>query len=143
MRKNKGAALPGAVALCSIMLILSVTVAGTVVSVITTNKARRLNTENELDFLISHEQFIANGAATNETEYITSSKYDYMVYANIIEDHNVKALVAFIKNTETPKYYSVYDFTSSKVLAYQTSNLYIYEDEDYIYYGGIVQVGRE
>ena len=140
MKMRKGAALPGAVALCSILLIVSVAVAGTVVSIVSTNLARRTKSANELEFLNSHEQFVNNDG---DPSAITGTKYTYRVYDfDEIPGKEIKALVAYVKDTETIKYYSIYDFTNYETLAYQTNNLYIYNDENYIYLGGLVKIDR-
>ena len=140
MKVKKGAALPGAVALCSILLIVSVAVAGTVVSIVGTNIARRNKNSNDLEFLNSHEQFVRSNG---DQSAITGTKYTYRVYDyDEVVGKDIKALVAYVKGTDTIKYYSIYDFTHGETLAYQTNNLYIYNDENYIYLGGLVKIDR-
>ena len=139
MRKQKGIALPGAIALSSIMLIVSVTVAAVVIAVIGVANARTKTLENDLDFLTAHELFVKG---TFDPETYNDGKYKYEVYPYTKGGTEYKALVAKNKVSGEIRYYSVYDFTHRKVMAYQTTNLYITEDEDNMYLGGIVPVDR-
>lgn len=146
MRK-KGAALPGAIALCSILLIVSITVSGTIVGLVSNNKINRMKADNEFEFLIAHEKFVNNGGSSDKD--ITSLIGDVNFRPHVYEkddNSNIKSLVAWKKNVDEIKYYSIVDFTNLgdiKVLAYQTDKLYVYEDADYWYLGGLVKIAKD
>lgn len=144
--RRKGAALPGAIALCSILLIVSITVSGTIVALVSNNKINRMRAENDFEFMVAHEKFIAaNGSSDAEIATLLGDvNFRPHVYEKV-GNPNIKSLVAWKKNVDEIKYYSIADFTdldNIKILAYQTENLYITEDENFIYVGGYVEIDR-
>ena len=139
MKKRRGVALPTAIALCSMMLIVSITVGGILVAINATNIANSKIEANELEFLKSHEEFVNS---SGDVTAVTSTKYDYRSFEATIEGNDLKALVAYNKNSDTMRYYSIYDFTHDKVIAYQTSHLYVPMDVNFYYIGGIIPVNR-
>lgn len=145
MKKKKAMALPGAIFLCTMLLIVSVTVAATIMAISTLNIINRTESENELDFLSMHEKFVNGGGVLPDPG---SEKYRYRAYNyeyESVENEDIKALVAWKLNDDVVKYYSIVDFSDAeniKVLAYQTSYLYITEDENYQYLGGYLAIPR-
>lgn len=149
MRKKKAAALPGAIALCSILLIISITVSGTIVTMVSENKINRMKLDYETEFLVAHEKFVADRGETDIGTLLGDTSFRPRVYT-LAGHPNIKSLVAWKKNIDEIKYYSIVNFDVDEdetykidVLAYQTTNLYIYEDEDNWYVGGIVPISKE
>lgn len=141
MRRKKAAALPGAIALCSILLIVSITVSGTIITMVSENKINRMRLDYETEFLVAHEKFVADGGVSDIETLLGDTSFRPRVYT--LNGTNVKTLVAWKKNIDEIKYYSIVDFDTGDVLAYQTTNLYIYEDLDNWYVGGIVPISKE
>ena len=145
MRKRRGAALPGAIALVTMLLIVSITVTATIVTISTLNTINRLEANNEMEFLNMHERFVNGDGALPEP---ISDTYRYQVYSDEsdrVNNEYVKALVAWKKNVDEVKYYSIVDFSdvdNPVVLAYQTNYLYIIEDENYQYLGDYLAIPR-
>ena len=123
MRKKKGAALPMAIILCMFMLIVSFAVSYLVVDNFTINRITEFDNNSELVFLTSHNEYIKN----HDLNDITDDTHQYKDYEKP-DNTNIKALVAYQKNDTKIVFYSIYDFEHNELLAYQTSNFYITND---------------
>ena len=140
MRRRRGAALPAAVMLCSFLLIISFGVASLVITSVSINKVSSVQRAQRIAFLQSHEQYYEY----MDIEYITDKSLVYKVYEKE-DDADIKALVAYVTQDSTdPRFYAIYDFNDvndKKVLAYQTSDLYITTVGGHQYVGGLVKIG--
>lgn len=119
MRKRKGAALPGAIILCTFLLIVSFGVSYMVVETITLSQLSKIEDDNHLIFSKSYNEFVASdGLLPSDTTF------NWATYYNDGEP-TVKALVASSKANNEMKFYTIYDFTNNKTIAYQTDEFYI------------------
>lgn len=120
MRKRKGAALPSAVALCTFLLVVSFAVSYLVVETITIAKLAQMENQNELVFSTAHNEFVVSGGNLPAD----TSIFHWEEYHDEGDD-TIKALVGYVKADNEMKFYSIYDFTNNKLLAYQTTKFYI------------------
>lgn len=136
MKKRKGAALPTAVALCTFLLIITFVVTSLIVELSMLN--RMTVKENNLETLTNKafNTFVANNGDISSFDDTT---YTWKTYNG---ENDIKALVAYKNNSDSIVYYSIYDFTNSKVLAYQTSVIYIKEVDGVRLLAGIVPIGE-
>lgn len=144
MRKKKGVALPTAIALCSVLLIVSFAVTGAILGMVSLNKVERILVDNDLEFLKAHQKFVANNGPSDKD--IAELLGDVNFIPHVYEDGGVKSLVAWNKSESEIKYYSIVDFSNLdnvKILAYQTDHLYITEDESNWYVGGLIKIAKE
>ena len=144
MRKKKGVALPTAIALCSVLLIVSFAVTGAILGMVSLNKVERILVDNDLEFLKAHQKFVANNGPSDLE--IAELLGDVNFIPHVYEDGDVKSLVAWNKSESEIKYYSIVDFSdldNIKILAYQTDHLYVTEDESNWYVGGLIQIAKE
>lgn len=144
MRKKKGVALPTAIALCSVLLIVSFAVTGAILGIVSLNKVERILVDNDLEFLKAHQKFVANNGASDAE--IAELLGDVNFIPHVYKDGSVKSLVAWNKSESEIKYYSIVDFSdldNIKILAYQTDHLYVTEDESNWYVGGLIQIAKE
>lgn len=139
MKLRKAAALPGAIIICTLLLIISITVTSLVMQS-ATNVLVGDSTEQKLsDFADYFNKFKETGDAS----LISSTRYDFKTYNG---ENQVKALVACEKSSETVVFYAIYDFDSQHTqhtLAYQTSDFYIEDKEGVNYLAGIVPMVEE
>ena len=136
MKLRKAAALPGAIIICTLLLIISITVTSLVMQS-ATNVLVGDSTEQKLsDFADYFNKFKETGDAS----LISSTRYDFKTYNG---ENQVKALVACEKSSETVVFYAIYDFDSQDTLAYQTSDFYIEDKEGVNYLAGIVPMVEE
>ena len=135
--KRKGAALPTAVALCTFLLIITFTVTTLILEISTINTINNMETKRNILFSESHNTFVSNNG---DISSITDETYTWATYNG---ENNIKALVAYMKNGNTIKFYSIYDFDNSKTLAYQTSVIYTTTNSEGVtMLGGIVPIGE-
>ncbi len=134
MKKRKGAALPGAIMLCSLLLVVSFSVAYIVVYHATIGRVDSLKSSFHLEFHESFEKFKA-GVAVGE---ITSEN---LVYTTV-SDGDVKGLIGRNKGG-IMQAYGIYDFAYDQVLAYQESDFYITVVDGHSYLGGILDMEGE
>lgn len=132
MRKRRAAALPGAIAICTLLLIISLTVTTVIFSIVATNKIKAVNIDNNLYYLTYHNEFIDNNG---DKSSFPTDKVNWETY----NDGDIKVLVAKSKITNSLLFYSVYDFDQNKVLAYQTRDFYCPIIDGHYYYAGIVE----
>lgn len=133
MRKRKGVALPTAIFLCSFMLLVTISIGTILLMASISNKIINNKANYDIVFARANNQFINERPIDDET-------FKWEIYEKE-DDYSIKALAAYNKADQL-RFYSIYDFTIGKTLAYQTSNFYItYVDED-MYLGGIVKVSR-
>lgn len=139
MRKKKGAALPMAVALCSILLIVSMAVGTFLIESFTLNRSNDVNYNNRLYYETYAERFI-NG---DDVSLFPNDRVNWKEY--IGETSDIKALVAYRKSDNKMVFYTIYSFAGENpsCLAYQTDSFYIVEKEDGNYIGGIVKLVEE
>ena len=146
MRKKKGVALPTAIALCSVLLIVSFAVTGAILGMVSLNKVERILVDNDLEFLKAHQKFVANNGPSDAEIAELLGDVNFIPHVYVYEDGDVKSLVAWNKSESEIKYYSIVDFSDSnniKILAYQTDHLYVTEDESNWYVGGLIQIAKE
>ncbi len=146
MRKRKGVALPTAIALCSVLLIVSFAVTGAILGMVSLNKVERILVDNDLEFLKAHQKFVANNGSSDDEIAELLGDVNFIPHVYEYGDGNVKSLVAWNKSKSEIKYYSIVDFSdldNIKILAYQTDHLYVTEDESYWYVGGLIQIAKE
>lgn len=141
MRKKKGAALLSAIALSSILLLVAISISSVVITTVTWNRYNNKVIDDSVHFASNHALFVKNNG---DISSLDKSLYDWAVYEG--DPTSIKGLVAYIKNTDTIKFYSIYDFTEFKVLAYQERDFYIttevIEEVEYFYLGGIIELPR-
>ncbi len=130
MRTKKGAVLPGAVMLCSLMLIVSVSVGFFVVQNALLNKTANVISNVELKLAKAHEQFVESDG---DLSAITITNYTWEKYEKE-GDTSVKALIGLTANSSI-RFFSVYDFTNGEVLAYQTQKFSITIGENQFIFG--------
>ena len=135
MRLKKAAALPGAIIICTILLIMSVTVSSLVIQSNTNTIVSNANEEKYSVFADFFNKFTQTG----DTSLIESDRYTCKVYDG---ENNIKALVAR-DAVETLVFYGIYDFDNDDILAYQTSDFYITEVAGVSYLAGIVAMVEE
>lgn len=133
MTKRKGAGLPEAVMICSLLLIISLMVSSFIISVYTLNNASNISNNNRLLFQEYTTKFI-NG---ENVESFPNTKVNWETKEKG-DNPSVKALIAHDKNNNSIVFYTIYDFANSSYLAYQTSNIYIENN----YLGGIIYLGE-
>ena len=136
MKLRKAAALPGAIIICMLLLVISVTVCAFVIRNATNTTINNMLDQRALDFADYFNKF----KQTGDTSLITQTKYTLKVYDG---ENNVKALTAKEKATDSLLFYGIYDFTNEKTLAYQTSSFYIEEIAGTSYLAGIVPMVEE
>ena len=136
MKLRKAAALPGAIMICTLLLIISVTISAFVIQNATTTIVNNANDKKLSDFVDSFNKF----KQTGDTSLISSARYTYKVYDG---ENQIKALTASEKASETLVFYAIYDFDSGDTLAYQTSDFYIEEKAGINYLAGIVPMVEE
>ena len=138
MKKRKGAALPGAIMLCIMLLAVSVTVSFLVVQSALSRRIESLQSGHRLEFETAYRYFIEHdGAAPTDT----TLAFRYRA----VGTGDQKALIGSTIGGEM-RFYAIYDFSGEgKTLAYQTSDFYIYHNEldgkDYL--GGILPLEDE
>lgn len=137
MRKRKGAALPGAIMACGLLLVVSFSVAYLVIHNATLHRLSSIESGYRLDYLSAFNHFKEdNGSLAN----ISSSTF---VYTRIVEEDNPnKALIARTKGGQM-KFYAIYDFDSNATLAYQTEDFYITVIGEEEYLGGLLPLSKE
>lgn len=130
MKLRKGAALPGAIMLCFMLLIISYAVGASILQMVANNKLEAFKTEQKEVFASSYKQFLASF----NTENITDTKYQWE--SELTE--NYAGLAAYSKNSDDLYFYAIYDITNEKTIAYQTSNFYKVDGK----LGGILSISR-
>ena len=164
LRKRKAVALPGAIALASFMLIVSIAVSSIIVELITLNQIKTIVNQNNMHFAEIYSEFLSKdtgiGVAGRETSInnfihdintMDGVKYRYRTYADANDaNENYRAFVVYKLNEDTIIYYAIYDSSnpSHPTIAYQTdsSNIYapyLQKGEDtrkYQYLGGIIRL---
>ena len=131
MRKRKGAALPLAVILCSLLLIVCFMISAFVLDASSYNTVSSVRDNRLFIFNEANLRFIAG-------EEITDTLYSWEIDDG---EDNIKALAAY-SNNDTLAFASIYDFDHNKQLLYQTSNFYITTVGEDQYLGGIVKIVR-
>lgn len=125
MKLKRGAALPGAIILCTLMILVSLALSTIFLDMSATNYLHRNDDEKSLIYAESFNKFKLDGSVPSNT-----SRFTWKSYA----DENVKALVAY--EGSTVAFYAII-YRDTKVLAYQESNIYI-DAENKL--GGIVPI---
>ncbi len=141
MRKQKGFAIPTALALSSVLLVVSVAVTSIILETSIFNRSVTLDDNHLLEFASAHEVFVRE----ESIEHIESTRYRYKMID--LEGTHISALVALKKSVDEIVFYSIYDFQTGKTLAYQTDSFYMPirgdEEEAAYYLGGIVPLPRD
>ncbi len=136
MKLRKAAALPGAIMLCVLLLVMSVTVSTFVIRNATNTTVNNAYDQKLLTFANYFNKF----KQTGDTSLITDTRYTLKIYDS---ENNIKALTASEKVNNELVFYCIYDFTNDKTLAYQTSDFYIEEIAGVSYLAGIVPMVEE
>ena len=135
MRKRKGFAFPMAFALCTFLLIVSLS-AGTILLVSSVNDIyNHRKSSNDIIFIQTYNEFVNENPTTTDTSFISDTNFNWKVY---LKDENIKAIAAY-SGSKTLKFYSIYDFEHDELIAYQTSSFYITKAGGYDYLGGLVR----
>ena len=129
MRKRKGAALPGAIMLCTLLMAVTFGVAFLVVNAATTSRVESIESAYRLEFESAYHYF-------REHEDIVGFESQTFVYS-VLESENTKGVLAKNK-AGSLCFYAIIDFTTKKTLAYQTSDFYISVKDGESYLGGIL-----
>lgn len=138
MKKHKAFGVPTAIALCSLLLIVSMGVGATVLSISAMSKVRRVQSNYEIVYRTSTNQFI-DGGASGTVDNISDHTFEWAIYEG---ENHIRALVA--ENAKTVRFYAIYDFEHDDLLAYQSSKLFISEDgSGHKLLGGLVIYGGE
>ena len=140
MRKIKGAALATAVMLCTFLLIITFGVTSLVIQTANLNRASEITRDQKVAFIEASERYYHSKG----TDDVSTYSYSSLTFRTFDKDGdpstNVKAFCAYVGG-DALRFYAVYDFntTPGKVLAYQTSNLYIDASNKV---GGLVYIGE-
>lgn len=135
MRKKKGIALPSAIVLCSLLLIVSLGITGVVIEVAVINRVNNYHVSNNLYY----EEYAERFAKGENPETFPADKVNWRSVASE-ENTNIKALIAERNNRDGDLvFYTIYDFENNKYLAFQTSDFYFTYNDGYIYLGGIIK----
>ena len=129
MKKRRGAALAGAIILCSLIIAVSFGISAVFLNISANNIIRRVENQTSLEYEKAFNKFKNNETPANTTS-IT-----YKIYE---KDTNVKALVARRGSENRITFYAIYDFTGDgQVLAYQESHFDVEYIDEKLYLGGI------
>ena len=130
MKSRRGAALAGAIILCSLIITVSFAISAVFLNISSDNIVRRIENQRSLDYAQAFNRFKAG------EDLDLSAKYSAEVYA---KDTNVKALVIKGSSSGTMLFYAIYDFDleHEKTLAYQESHFDVKYIEEKLYLGGI------
>jgi|GEM_PF-3451094 len=134
MRKAKGAALPGAVLLGSLLLIVTFSVSYLVVYHATIGRIGSLKSTQRVEFAEAFEKYKAR---TSVGEIISEN----LVYTSL-SDGDIGALIGRNKGGFMQAY-AIYDFSLDALLAYQESDFYIEVRDGHSYLGGILDMEGE
>ena len=134
MRKRKGAALPGAIMLCSLLLVVSFSVSYLIVYHSTIGKIGSMESALRVEFLESFEKYKAGTS-------VGDLRSETLVYTSLL-DGDIGALIGRNKGGFM-KAYGIYDFNTHEVLAYQDANFYIEVRDGHSYLGGILDMEGE
>ena len=136
MRNRRGVVLPGAIVLCTILLIVSMTVSFLVINNATSNQIETMLDNRRIDFETGYYQFVKDDGALDPEKPAYATGY---VWAEYDGADDIKAIAAYSK-AGSLLFYAVYDFgAADTLLAYQDDVLYVYESEGHRYLGGIVE----
>jgi len=138
MRNNRrGAALPGAIILCSLIVVVSIGLSTVFISLTASNFVSKTKNANSLSFAQAFNNFKDNDGAVPE-----SSRYTWKVYETTKDGDTYKALCAKDSNNNLI-FYGIYNFTDHETIAYQESNFYITNEGGTDYLAGIVPMVEE
>ena len=133
MRKRKGIALPTAVMMCVLLLAISFTTTFFVLQNQTLSKLEEMYASYRLEFL---EQFTRFQQGTPGS--LTGIESEHLKYTSFQKDTtNIYALVGRNAGGKMMAY-GIYDFDTSKVLAYQDQDFY-FDGEGKL--GGVIDIG--
>ena len=130
MRKRKGAALPGAIMICTFLLVVTFGVAFLVVHSATQRQVASVESSYRLEFENAYRYFLTHSEDMSGFESKTFN------YSTLKEGH-VKAVLAKNK-AGSLRFYAIRDFDTKKTLAYQTSDFYISVKDGKSYLGGML-----
>ena len=130
MRQKKGAALITAIALCTILLIISMAVGTFVIELSTVNKINDIKSTNRIYYDTYANRFVSGDDAAS----FPTDKVNWEVKTN----GNIKGLIARSKTEDKIVFYTIYDFTKHEYLAYQYDEVYIKDNK----LGGILPLGE-
>lgn len=162
LRKKKGVALPGAIALASFLLIVSLAVSSIIIELITLNQIKTIVNENNMHFSEIYSEFRSKDSGedriTKINNYVYSlnhmddAKYRYFTFVDNPDDEHYRSLVVYKLREDTILYYAIYDVKDEnhKTIAYQTDSTKIYkvlkhvseQEGDRYYLGGIIKLDQ-
>ena len=135
MRKQKGIGVPTAIALCTVLLIASLSITTVILSINAANRVQNYKEANEIIFRLSLSEYLEN----ENKDDISDDSFDWSVYITT----PYKALLA--ERGGEVRFYAVIH-EDKKILAYQSSSFYITEEiegtETVYYLGGLVAYRR-
>ena len=133
MKRRDGFGIPTAIAMCTVLLIVSMGVSSILIVSSALNKVTYVQSDYEITYKVSTNEFIAAGD-TVTVDDISDTNFDWAIYS----EGQVKALVA--ESADTVRFYAIYDFEHDDLLAYQSSNFYVTTDgEGNKWLGGLVK----
>lgn len=130
MRKKRGAALPGAILLSSMVVLVSMGLALVLLETASYNNITVIENSKYNYFSENFNKFKVDSTLPENNENFTWKIYE--------KDADVKALVARSKQGNVITFCGVYDFNQDLVLAYQIDNVYIKVEGGTSYLAGIV-----
>ena len=128
MKKRRGAALAGAIILCSLIITVSFAISAVFLNISANNIVRRIENEVSLEYQKAFNRFKSNQTVSN-TNTITYEQYS--------DGGNIKALVARRGSSNSITFYGLYNTSTYKVLAYQESHFDVEYIDENLYLGGI------
>lgn len=130
MRKRKGAALPGAIMLCTLLMAVTFGVAFLVVNAATTSRVESIESAYRLEFESAYRYFLKHDGS------IAGFESQTFVYS-VLESGNTKGVLAKNK-AGSLCFYAILEFPSKTTLAYQTTDFYISVKDGKSYLGGLL-----
>lgn len=129
MKKRRGAALAGAIILCSLIITVSFAISAVFLNLSANNIIRRVENQVSLEYEKAFNRF-KNGETVENTTSITYEQYQ--------KDEHTKALVARRGSENKITFYAIYDSNDGgHVLAYQESHFDVEYIDDKLYLGGV------
>lgn len=130
MRKKRGAALPGAILLSSLIVLVSMILAIVLIETASFNNLTRIQDETALFFAEGYTKFKSDGSLPTD-----NNNFSWKIYEG---ENDIKALTANYKSGNGIAFCGVYDFFNEKTLAYQRDEIYMTVEGGITYLAGVV-----
>lgn len=131
---RKGAALPGAIILCTLIIIVSLGLASVLLNISASNIVHK----NETMLSLKYQEAFNNFKKDASDKPLDTSSISWKIYE---KDTNIHALCAY--QGEDLVFCGIYDHTEEEVLTYQESNFYILSSEGASYWSTFTLVVEE